>query len=84
MLIFEAKNIIDERLKLNEDYKEHIPEYFNALEIASKALDAQLRLADMINDLSCDREGSTYSQALVLEILNECSIEGGKGDEDEN
>lgn len=83
MLIFEAKAIIDSRLKFNEEYKDQIPEYFEALKMASKALEAQCRVADMINDLNSDKADSTYSHDLVMDILAECTMEG-KVDEDEN
>lgn len=73
MLLFEAKNEIDKRLEetMQTDYREHIPEYFEALEIASKAIDAQMRLADMLNDFWNDtKELDTFSARLTYELLS--------------
>lgn len=74
MLLFEAKAQIDSRLTdaMRADYQKHIPEYFEALEIASKCIEAQGRLADMLNDFVADfRPEDSYSATLVLELLNE-------------
>lgn len=74
MLIFEAQNEIKERLKLKPDFCKDIPEYFEALEMADKALEAQGRLSDLLNDFMQDSEehqkNDTYSWALVVEFLN--------------
>lgn len=73
MLMFEAKAQIDERLKLKDEYKAQIPEYIEALEIASKAIEAQIRLADLLNDFYAEdddkHKDDMYSRALTLELL---------------
>lgn len=82
MLLFEAKSQIDDRLELSEDYKCHIPEYFEALEIASKCIDAQIRLAELLNDFT-ERElkEDTYSAQLTYEMLSSIRFDA-KFDED--
>lgn len=71
MLLFEAKAQIDERLKIT-DYKEQIPEYYNALEIASKSIEAQIRLAELLNDfIATYNKENRYSEDVVIEFLNE-------------
>lgn len=79
MLLFEAKREIDSRLteQLKRDYQSMIPEYFEALEIASNCIDAQMRLCDLLNDLYPDlenevHENDTYSLRLVIELLETC------------
>lgn len=82
MLLSEAKKEIDDRLELADDYKEHMPEYFEALEIASKCIEAQMRLADTLNDFSeqeLDRD--TYSARLCYDMLSSIRFDA-KFDED--
>lgn len=81
MLLFEAKAEIDERLKLAEEsnYKEQIPEYIEALEIASKCIEKQIELADLLNDWeqTIDQEierGDMYSVSLCHDIVKQFSI----------
>jgi len=74
MLLMDAKNEIDSRLSetIQRDYREHIPEYFDALEIARKCIEAQMRLADILNDWDAGfKEGDSLSYKLVEQILNE-------------
>lgn len=79
MLIFEAMNEIRGRLELKEEYKKQIPEYFEALEMAYKALEAQTRLADILNDFYAEDEekhkGDMYSRLLCLELLECCRFD---------
>lgn len=77
MLIFEAKSIIESRLELKKDYGEHIPEYFEALEIAVKCMDKQIELIDTLNDWDIETEverGDTYSAKLCHDIVRQFSI----------
>jgi len=70
MLLFEAKAEIEERLKLNDEYKNDIPEYFEALEIAVKCIEAQERLADILNDFWADtNEDDMFSAKLTEDML---------------
>lgn len=39
MLLFEALGQIEERLKMSDEYKANVPEYFEALEIAKKSIE---------------------------------------------
>lgn len=74
MLIFEAIGEIQGRLNLRKDYENTIPEYFEALEMAKKALEKQLVLADYLESFMAEDEekhkDDRYSRALVLEFLN--------------
>lgn len=75
MLLFEAKEKIDNVKKENE-----------ALEIASKCIEAQMRLADLLNDLQIDlyneiHEKDMYSIRLVYEMLSSIRFDA-KFDED--
>lgn len=82
MLLFEAKAYIDERLALSDDYKEQIPEYFNSLEIASKSIEAQIRLSELLNSFFDDlSEEDSFSVDLVYEILSGIRFDA-KFDED--
>lgn len=70
MLLFEAKAEIEERLKLNDEYKNDIPEYFAALEIAVRCIEAQERLADILNDFWADtNEDDMFSAKLTEDML---------------
>lgn len=72
MILAEAKSQIDARLGLAEDYKANIPEYFEALEIASKCIEAQMRLSDVINEWWDDiTEADSLSAMLVYDILKQ-------------
>lgn len=71
MLLFEAKSQIDERLQ-KCDFKELIPDYIEALEIVSKCIEAQMRLADVLNDFFADcKETDTFSAKLIYDILEQ-------------
>lgn len=70
MLLLEAKAEINERLKMHDEYKEHIPEYFEALEIAVKCIEAQQRLCDMLNDFWIGlKEDDTFTARLTEDML---------------
>lgn len=57
------------------DFKEQIPEYIQAMELAVKALEAQLTLMDVVNDILAHfKEEDSFSERLVLEILDDISI----------
>lgn len=76
MLLFEAKAELEERLRLQDEYVHEIPEYFEALEIASRCIDAQIRLADLLNDFTeREIEQDTYSAKLCYDILNQCRFD---------
>lgn len=79
MLIFEAIFEIQERIKLKKDYGNNIPEYFEALELAKKALEKQLVLADYLESFASEDEekhkDDTYSRTLVMEFLNSLWLE---------
>ena len=84
MLLFEAKSEIDKRLSenLKSDFGKHIPEYFEALELASKCIDAQQRLAHLLNEFWDGlTEADSFSAQLTYDMLRSCSIEA-KFDED--
>lgn len=63
--------------------KSHNIDNYNALEIAQKCIEAQMRLADVINDMQQDNPKDLYSGALVKDILSEClyTWEGEKNGE---
>ena len=84
MLLFEAKHQIDARLDetLQKDYKEHIPEYFEALEIASRCIQAQMELSDVLNDWDI-KDDDRVSGLLCYEILEQFSIYHKEDEEDE-
>lgn len=82
MLLFEARGILQGRID-HCDFKEQIPDYIEALEIAVKCIDAQMRLADIRNDLQTIPEGSTFSQGVMNEVLEECSFEWKTEEEEE-
>lgn len=76
MLLFEAKAELEERLRLQDEYGHELPEYFEALEIASKCIDAQIRLADLLNDFTENElENDTYSAKLCYDILTQCRFD---------
>lgn len=89
MLLFEAKKEIDDRLspELRRDYEKTIPEYFMALEIAQKAIEAQIRLTELLNDWTEDsarresERGETFSPRLCRDMVRQFSI-FAKFDED--
>ena len=72
-LITKAKKEIDARLSddLRKDYEQSIPEYFQALEISSKALEAQIRLNEMIELITALNQGDQYSVRTVRTMLEE-------------
>lgn len=77
MLIFEAKHEIDARLEHCQDLKENVPEYFEALEIASKCMQKQMDLIELLNDWDIETEskrGDTYSAMLCHDIVRQFSI----------
>lgn len=89
MLVYEAKEEIESRLTeaLKHDYAKDMPEYFQALEIAVKALDAQIRLIDTLNDWDIETEikrGDTYSASACHDIVRQFSIYCKDEDEEEN
>lgn len=90
MLIFEAKREIDERIKLKSEYEKFsdVQPYFEALEMASKALEAQNRLADMLNTFDAEDEekhkDDTYSRRLTIELLKVASMDYVNEDEMED
>lgn len=74
MVLAEEKAQIDDRLTetLRRDYKHLIPEYYEALEIASKCIDAQMRLADVLNEFWDDAKPTdSFSGKLVYNILEQ-------------
>lgn len=82
MMLFEADNEIQSRLELHQEYKNDIPEYFEALEIAHKSIQKQMELADVINDFWLDVEkNDTFSATLVYDLLNQFRHDY-EGDED--
>lgn len=76
MLLIEAKAEIDARITEAQktEYYSHLPEYFEALEMASKALEAQMRLANYINDLEQAPVEGLLGPVFMsfMETLNEC------------
>lgn len=74
-----AKAEIDERLtsKLREEFGKQIPDYFKALEIASKSIEAQLRLNEMMEFVSTLNHCEKYSAGIVLGMLNEIKYNWG-------
>lgn len=72
MILAEAKGIIDSRIDLIEsDYKDQIPEYYEALKIASKCIEKQLDLVTILDELLLDNKDDYYSNDLVIEILHD-------------
>lgn len=78
MFLFEAANEFKERLKL-DDLRENIPEYFEALEIAVKCIEAQYTVIDYLDAFNSENEeehrGDSYSRPLVMEFLNSCRFD---------
>lgn len=81
MLLMDAKAQIDARLTetTGKEYRESIPEYYEALEIASKCIGAQLVLADILNDWEF-KDVDTFSTPLVKELLDNVWFENAKTD----
>lgn len=76
MLLFEARHQLQERIDIC-DFKEQIPEYIEALEIAVKCIDKQQELVDCLNDWDIETEiknGDRYSAQLCHDIVRQFSI----------
>lgn len=75
MLLFEAAEQFKERLRI-EDLKENIPEYFEAMEIAVKCIEAQYTIIEYLQSFYDEDEEKhkhdMYSRALVMEFLDSC------------
>lgn len=86
MLLFEAANEFKARLQIN-DYKDSIPEYYEAMEIAVKCIHAQIRLADLLNDFYCENEehhkNDMYSRKLCLQLLESFRFDKDCEDDDD-
>ena len=81
MLLHEAKELIDDRIE-NCDFKEEIPDYIEALELASRCIEQQMRLCDMLSSFWDDvSEDDSFSASLTHGILLQYSIYA-KFDED--
>lgn len=81
MLLFEAKAELEERLRLQDEYGHEVPEYFEALQIASACIDAQIRLADILNSFTeKEIENDMYSANLCYDILNQCRFDWTEDD----
>lgn len=70
MLLFEAKREFDERLEYCAEIKTNIPEYMEAMEIASKCIASQIRLSEILNDWD-GKEDDSYSDSIVKDILEQ-------------
>lgn len=84
MLLFEAKNEIDERIKHYEhsDLRQECKEYAEALRIASKSIEAQIRLSELLNEfLDGIKETDNFSTSLCYEMLSTIRFDA-KFDED--
>lgn len=72
MILAEAKGIIDSRIELIEsDYMDQIPEYYEALKIASRCIEKQFNLVEILDDLLLGDKNDSYSRDLVIELLHE-------------
>ena len=81
MLLREAKELIDDRIK-NCDFKEQIPDYIEALELASRCIEQQARLCCMLNNFWDDvSKDDSFSASLMHGMLSQYSIYA-KFDED--
>lgn len=70
MLLIEALAQIEERIQVAETMPNYVPEYYEALKIAKASIEAQMELADILNDLSvATKEGDTFSRDCLLETL---------------
>jgi len=70
MLLFEALAQIEERIQVAETMANHVPEYYEALKIAKASIEAQMELANILNDLStATKEGDTFSRDCLFETL---------------
>lgn len=74
MKLIEAYEQISQRLdEVHGKVKEAIPEYYEALDIARKAIQSQILLAEMISDFDKEKgtehERDFYSWKLVYELL---------------
>lgn len=76
MLLCDAKAEIDARIEIIEkDFKDNIPDYLEALKIASRSIEAQIRLTDVLNDFFCGfAENDSISLKLAYGMLKQFSI----------
>lgn len=79
ILLWSALGEIEERLKMAFVYGVDIPEYFQALRVARKAILAQMRLAEYLNEFYAEdyekHKNDSYSRGVVMDILQICSYE---------
>jgi len=81
MLLMDALGEIEERIRLiltdyisdkdfqkSKDY-DSIRNYYQALLVAKKCIEAQMDLACLIDDMSTGKEEDRYSHLLVMELL---------------
>ena len=81
MFLREAKELIDDRIE-NCDFKEQIPDYIEALELASRCIEQQVRLCDMLNSFWDDvSKDDSFSASLMHGMLSQYSV-CAKFDED--
>lgn len=70
MDVMDALAQIEERIEVAKTMIEHVPEYYEALKIAKASIEAQMELANILNDLSAaTKEGDTFSRDCLLETL---------------
>jgi len=78
MLLFEAAELFKSRLANNE-YRDEIPEYYEAMEIAVKCIEAQYSIIDYLDAFNSEddevHKGDMYSRMLVMEFLNSCRFD---------
>lgn len=74
MLLFEAREKIGSRLAPTHYEQFGVTGAIDQMEadrIAMKSIDAQMRLADLLNDLNTMKDTDTFSLKCVLDFLNE-------------
>lgn len=66
MTTFDAREIIRERLRVAQDYKEQIPDYFEALTVADEVLTRNMMMIDYVCHFATSEQGALLKKYIYM------------------